>query len=95
MYTRGGVCVASGVVASVLSCATLMTQIGKPPCDDAAILHGGPASPCSAAAQRWTLAAAILGSSMAFVDGTVVNVALPAIQRELNADAFDLSLIHI
>ena len=36
---------------------------------------------------RWTLAAAILGSSMVFVDGTVVNVALPAIQQQLAADA--------
>jgi EmrB/QacA subfamily drug resistance transporter len=33
--------------------------------------------------RRWTLAAAILGSSMAFLDATVVNVALPVIQREL------------
>jgi hypothetical protein len=33
------------------------------------------------------LAATILGSSMAFIDGTVVNVALPVLQRELNATA--------
>jgi EmrB/QacA subfamily drug resistance transporter len=32
---------------------------------------------------RWTLVASILGSSMAFVDGSVVNVALPAIQNDL------------
>src|SRR5438128_10539199 len=32
---------------------------------------------------RWTLIASILGSSMAFVDGSVVNVALPAIQGDL------------
>jgi hypothetical protein len=30
-----------------------------------------------------TLAATILGSSLAFVDGSVVNVALPAIERDL------------
>ncbi|MDB5816931.1 MAG: putative drug resistance transporter, MFS-type [Rhizobacter sp.] len=41
----------------------------------------------SAAQGRWVLVAAILGSSMAFVDGTVVNVALPAIQRDLHATA--------
>jgi EmrB/QacA subfamily drug resistance transporter len=35
--------------------------------------------------QRWVLAASILGSSLAFIDGTVVNVALPAIQRDLHA----------
>ncbi|HEY1691111.1 MAG TPA: MFS transporter [Polyangiaceae bacterium] len=32
---------------------------------------------------RWTLAVAILGSSIAFLDGTVVAVALPVMQREL------------
>lgn len=31
------------------------------------------------------LAAAILGSSMSFIDGTAVNVALPALQRDLGA----------
>ena len=44
-----------------------------------------PANGADAAARRWTLASAVLGSSMAFMDGTVVNVALPAIQRSLGA----------
>lgn len=35
----------------------------------------------------WVLAAAILGSAMAFIDGTAVNVSLPILQRELHADA--------
>jgi EmrB/QacA subfamily drug resistance transporter len=35
----------------------------------------------------WTLIAAILGSSIAFIDGTAVNVALPALQASLNATA--------
>lgn len=59
------------------------------PCDDAAIRHGATASPCAAGAKRWVLVAAIMGSSMAFIDGTVVNVALPAIQRDLHASAFE------
>jgi EmrB/QacA subfamily drug resistance transporter len=42
-----------------------------------------PARPDASA--RWALAVAILGSTMAFVDGTVVNVALPVIQRDLKA----------
>src|SRR6201992_2436485 len=33
----------------------------------------------------WVLAASILGSSMAFIDGTAVNVALPALQSALHA----------
>jgi EmrB/QacA subfamily drug resistance transporter len=46
-----------------------------------------PPTPCPPprSAPRWSLVAAILGSTMAFVDGTVVNVALPVMQRELGA----------
>src|SRR5215831_18109739 len=58
------------------------------PCDDAAIRHGARAEPCAQAVKRWVLVAAITGSSMAFIDGTVVNVALPAIQRDLNASVY-------
>lgn len=67
-----------------------MPQIGKPPCDDAVIATGRQAGDdlCPPASKPWVLVAAIIGSSMAFVDGTVVNVALPAIQRELDATAF-------
>jgi EmrB/QacA subfamily drug resistance transporter len=61
-----------------------MANALKPPCDEAAILTGT-ALPTLADAQPWVLAAAILGSSMAFIDGTVVNVALPAIQAALQA----------
>jgi EmrB/QacA subfamily drug resistance transporter len=32
---------------------------------------------------RWTIVASILGSSMAFIDGSVVNIALPNIQHDL------------
>ena len=43
--------------------------------------------------RRWTLVAAIIGSSLAFIDGTVVNVALPAIQRQFNANVSDAQWI--
>lgn len=66
-----------------------MSQIGKPPCEDGVVLEGASATPCPKSLRRWTLVAAILGSSLAFIDGTVVNVALPAIQRELNAATSD------
>lgn len=36
-------------------------------------------------AQPWVLVTTIIASSMAFIDGTVVNVALPALQRSLGA----------
>lgn len=66
-----------------------MPQLGRSPCDEGVILSGTPAAGCSERSQRWTLVAAILGSSLAFIDGTVVNVALPAIQHQLNANTSD------
>src|SRR5437588_974826 len=44
-------------------------------------------------AGTWVLAATILGSSMAYIDGTVVNVALPTMQRSLHATAADLQWV--
>jgi EmrB/QacA subfamily drug resistance transporter len=46
-----------------------------------------------AADPRWALWAAILGSSMAFLDGTVVNVALPVMQRSLGATVGQLQWV--
>src|SRR5438552_16959089 len=42
---------------------------------------------------RWTLAATILGSSLTFIDGTVVNVALPALQADLHASMTDVQWV--
>ena len=42
---------------------------------------------------RWVLATTALGSGMAFLDGTVVNVALPSIGRDLNAEVSGLQWI--
>jgi EmrB/QacA subfamily drug resistance transporter len=56
----------------------------KEPCTDGVILSGK-AAPCSRSAEPWVLAATVLGSSMAFIDGTAVNVALPALQAGLGA----------
>ena len=44
-------------------------------------------------ARQWTLAATILGSSMTFIDGTVVNVALPALQEDLHATITDVQWV--
>ena len=54
------------------------------PCDEAAMLSGT-SDRTTSGDGGWVLAAAILGSSMAFIDGTVVNVALPALQLALHA----------
>jgi EmrB/QacA subfamily drug resistance transporter len=44
-------------------------------------------------AGRWVLAISVLGSGMAFLDGTVVNVALPDIGRDLDASTEALQWI--
>jgi EmrB/QacA subfamily drug resistance transporter len=44
-------------------------------------------------APGWTLAASILASSLAFVDGSVTNVALPAIRADLGASAAQLQWV--
>ena len=43
--------------------------------------------------RRWTLVATILASSMTFIDGTVVNVALPALQAGLQATMTDVQWV--
>ncbi|PYJ43983.1 MAG: MFS transporter [Verrucomicrobia bacterium] len=66
----------------------------REPCVEASIRSVAPgASPCARTAQRWVLAATILGSSMAFIDSTVVNVALPALQTELGAAVADVQWV--
>src|SRR5882757_5686013 len=41
----------------------------------------------------WILATTILGSSMAFIDGTVVNVALPSLQAALGASMAEVQWV--
>ena len=61
------------------------------PCDEGAIL-GGEAPSTDRISHRWILAATILGSSLAFVDSTVVNVGLPALQSAFGATLRDTLL---
>jgi EmrB/QacA subfamily drug resistance transporter len=65
----------------------------KQPCDEGVILSTPAVAPCSPQAGPWVLAATILGSSLAFIDGTVVNVALPALQANLNATVVDVQWV--
>src|SRR5881296_3083890 len=65
----------------------------REPCDESIIRSAPAGEPCSKSRGRWVLAATILASSMAFIDGTVVNVALPALQSRLNATAVDLQWV--
>src|ERR1700755_1338668 len=56
-------------------------------------MRGTAAAPQPARHGVWVLAATILGSSMVFIDGTVVNVALPALQTALNATVTDVQWV--
>jgi MFS family permease len=63
------------------------------PCDEGVITSSPGMAPCSSRAVPWVLAATILGSSLAFIDGTVVNVALPALQANMNATIVDMQWV--
>ena len=65
----------------------------KPPCDEAVIASRIAASPCRRETGIWVLGATILASSMAFIDGTVVNVALPALQASFGATVVDVQWV--
>src|SRR5438445_9367217 len=66
----------------------------KAPCDETAVIGSTSATvPCMEAAAPWILTATILASSMAFIDSTVVNVALPALQRSLGAIVVDVQWV--
>ena len=60
-----------------------MTTLNARPCDEL-IIHSTPnTAPCAKRQQRWVLAACVFGSSMAFIDSSVVNVALPKMETDL------------
>ena len=65
----------------------------RTPCDEAVMRSRHAEAPCRAEAGVWILVATILGSSMAFIDGTVVNVALPAIQGNFHASVVDVQWV--
>jgi len=56
------------------------------PCEAEAPASGD-CKPAQAHTGMWVLVAAIVGSAMAMIDGTAVNVALPLIQKEFNASS--------
>jgi EmrB/QacA subfamily drug resistance transporter len=70
-----------------------MSNFVQTPCDEAVIRSTAAAAPCSKSSGRWILVATILGSSMVFIDGTVVNVALPALQASLHANVVDVQWV--
>src|SRR4051794_3781550 len=70
-----------------------MWAIARDPSDESLIRSGHAGASCAKARAKWVLTATILASSMAFIDGTVVNVALPALQVSLGATAVDVQWV--
>ena len=74
-----------------------MAHIVKTPCDEGVIQAAPQMGKLNQHVTRpsgtWVLVATILGSSMAFIDGTVVNVALPVLQTDLKATVADVQWV--
>src|SRR6059036_3912414 len=70
-----------------------MSAFIQEPCDESIIRSRTATAPCAKSSGPWVLAATTLASSMAFIDGTVVNVALPALQTNLNATIVDVQWV--
>src|SRR5262249_46810675 len=65
----------------------------RPPCD-AAVVRVAPETPgCASHARRWVLVATILGSSLAFMIASIINVALPAIQETFGATVAEMQWV--
>src|SRR3979411_2941600 len=65
----------------------------RTPCDETVTRSAGAEDPRNSDARLWILTATILGSSLAFIDGTVVNVALPAVQANFHATLVDVQWV--
>ena len=65
----------------------------KAPCDEGVLRSQPVHTPSTPHVGIWILVATILGSSMAFIDGSVVNIALPVLQRDLNATSADVQWV--
>ena len=70
-----------------------MISLVRPPCDAAVIRAAAETPGCASRAKRWVLIATILGSSIAFLEASVINVALPAIQDALGASVSTMQWI--
>jgi EmrB/QacA subfamily drug resistance transporter len=65
----------------------------KTPCDEGLIASGGSCVAPAGVSGAWILAATILGSTMVFIDSTVVNVAVPALQATFHASVVDVQWV--
>jgi EmrB/QacA subfamily drug resistance transporter len=83
---RAAAWVAAGEPARLTGDGAVVEGLGE----RMAVAQAGTGIAYKSSAGRWVLVATVLGSGMAFLDGTVVNIALPTIGRALDADVADL-----
>lgn len=62
-----------------------MSQVLRAPCGEGTAQSVSGAAPCPETARPLILASAVAASSMAFIDGSAVTVALPAMRADLDA----------
>jgi MFS family permease len=70
-----------------------MASVYKQPCDEGVIRAAPADAPCTHGQRKWVLAATILGSSLAFIDASSTNVALPAFQASLGATIVEVQWV--
>ena len=70
-----------------------MASVYKQPCDEGVIRAKPADAPCAQHQRKWVLAATILGSSLAFIDASSTNVALPALQASLGATVIEVQWV--
>jgi len=70
-----------------------MADVIRHPCDEGVMRAKAADAPGIGSARPWILAATIIGSGIVFINGSTVNVALPALQRDLGATVVDIQWI--
>src|ERR671911_2271895 len=65
-----------------------------PACEIGVVQSTRPSALCRPDSRPWVVAAASIGSGMAFLDSTVVNVALPAVQANLGVSAREAQWVY-
>ena len=71
----------------------LLAYNAPQPCDEAQLRARRHTQACPQRDKPWVLATSILGSSLAFIESSVVTLALPAMQADLGIDAVELQWV--
>ena len=87
-------CARSGAVINFRAYPIGMASITpmRTPCDSVSQSTGAE-FPCQQRAKPWVLTATILASSMAFIDSTAINIALPSLQASFHATVVDVQWV--